>query len=286
MLDFHLVKALLSVAGPATLDVRLTIRPGEFVALCGPSGAGKTTMLRLLAGLTRPDAGFLRADEQTWYDGKQRLWLPAQRRSIGFVFQDYALFPNMTVHQNLTFALVDPHDPAIVAELLAIIDLEVLAHRYPHQLSGGQQQRVALARALARRPKLLLLDEPLSAVDYPTRQRLQEALAQVHRRFNLTTVLVSHDPAEVQTLADRVIELDLGCVRQDGPPAPLPSAIEGLHLSATVVEVLPNNQVRLRVGTDENTLVVTLPTGKTYQLGQQLMLRASAWVVDDSAPIE
>ena len=278
MLAFHLVKALHSAAGPATLDVRLSIRPGEFVALCGPSGAGKTTLLRLLAGLTRPDAGFLRADEQPWYDSEQRLWLPPQHRSIGFVFQDYALFPNMTVHQNLTFALAEPHDPAIVPELLALMDLEALAYRYPHQLSGGQQQRVALARALARRPKLLLLDEPLSAVDYPTRQRLQEALAQVHRRFHLTTVLVSHDPAEVQTLADRVIELDLGTVRQDGPPAP---TSESLLLNATVVEVLPGNQVRLRVGTNENTLVVTLPAGKIYQLGEQLRLRTSAWVVDE-----
>jgi molybdate transport system ATP-binding protein len=278
MLDFHLVKALLSAAGPATLDVRLTIRASEFVALCGPSGAGKTTLLRLLAGLTRPDAGYLRADAQPWYDSAQRLWLPPQRRPIGYVFQDYALFPHMTVRQNLTFALPARPDPAIVPELLALMDLEALAHRYPHQLSGGQQQRVALARALARRPKLLLLDEPLSAVDYPTRRRLQEALAAVHRRFHLTTVLVSHDPAEVLTLADRVIELDLGRVRQDGPPPP--SSAECLHLSATVVEMLPGNQVRLRVGTDENTFIVTLPAGKTCQLGEQLRLKASAWIDD------
>jgi molybdate transport system ATP-binding protein len=122
--------------------------------------------------------------------------------------------------------------------------------------------------------------KPLSAVDYSTRQRLQEALAAVHRRFNLTTVLVSHDPAEVNTLADRVIELDLGRMRQDGPPPSLPSGSECLHLSATVVEMLPGNQFRLRVGADENTFVVTLPAGKTYQLDQQLMLRASAWVVE------
>jgi len=276
MLDLYLVKALHSAAGPATLDVRLTIGPGEFVALYGPSGAGKTTLLRLLAGLTRPDAGYLRVGEQTWYDGPQRQWRRPEQRSIGYVFQDYALFPNMTVRQNLTFALTSHRDAAIVAELLALTELEQLAHRYPAQLSGGQQQRVALARALARRPRLLLLDEPLSAVDNPTRLRLQQMLAEAHQRFELTTIMVSHDPAEVYTLAGRVLELDLGRVIRDGQPVPPLTQSNGLELTATVVEVLSDGrEVRLVAGA--TTLVVPVPAGQTYQPGQVVTLTAAAW---------
>ncbi|OUJ72483.1 ABC transporter ATP-binding protein [Hymenobacter crusticola] len=280
MLDFHLIKALHSAAGPATLDVHLAIRPGEFVALYGPSGAGKTTLLRLLAGLTRPEAGYLRAGEQVWYDDKRRVWLPPAHRSIGFVFQDYALFPNMTVQQNLAFALPRQQNQAIVPELLTLTGLEALAHRYPSQLSGGQQQRVALARALARRPRLLLLDEPLAAVDYPTRQHLQQALRHAHHEFNLTTILVSHDPAEVHALADRVIELDLGRVRQDGPPTLLPTPTSISITQATIVKILPGNQARVRLASDGSTLLITLPNdGYPYQPGQLLTLRPSAWEV-------
>lgn len=279
MLDFHLTKALHLASGPARLDVQLTIRPGEFVALYGPSGAGKTTLLRLLAGLTRPDAGYLRADGQPWSDAARRLWVPPQQRAIGFVFQDYALFPNMTVRQNLTFALANSADTSIVPELLELTGLEELAQRYPAQLSGGQQQRVALARALARRPRLLLLDEPLSAVDYPTRQRLQQTLAQVHQRFRLTTVLVSHDPAEVHTLASRVVELELGRVKHDGPPALLPSPAgpaAPLYLRAIVEELLPGPQARLRLLPGGTTIIVPLPPGHAYQPGTEVTFAASA----------
>jgi len=281
MLDFHLVKALHSAAGPAALDVRLTIRPGEFVALYGPSGAGKTTLLRLLAGLTRPDAGYLRAGEQLWYDEQSRAWRPPAQRSIGFVFQDYALFPNMTVRQNLTFALPNSRNQTTVAELLSLTGLDALADRYPRQLSGGQQQRVALARALARRPQLLLLDEPLAAVDYPTRQHLQQALHHAHREFALTTLLVSHDPAEIHALADRVVELDLGHICQDGPPNLLPTSVSHASVNATIEEVLPGCQAKVRLGSDAAFAVVALPDdGHHYQPGESLLLRPTAWEID------
>ncbi|MGI4760737.1 MAG: ATP-binding cassette domain-containing protein [Janthinobacterium lividum] len=245
MLDFHLLKALHTAAGPRTLDVRLTLAPGELLAISGPSGAGKTTLLRLLAGLDRPDGGFIQAAGQSWYSRERRQWLPPQQRPLGFVFQDYALFPNMTVRENLTFAASGQAGASqIITDLLESLELTELAARRPAVLSGGQQQRVALARALARRPRLLLLDEPLAALDLPTRLRLQQVLAAVHRQFELTTILISHDLAEINRLADRVLELDLGQVRRVGPPvAPAaPARVVGRVLAA-----LPGGRLRVQL---------------------------------------
>jgi molybdate transport system ATP-binding protein len=268
VLDFHLLKALHTAAGPRTLDVRLTLAPGELLAISGPSGAGKTTLLRLLAGLDRPDGGFIRSEDKTWYSQVPRQWMPPQQRPLGFVFQDYALFPNMTVRENLAFAATGQPQPGhIIAELLEKLELTKLADRRPAVLSGGQQQRVALARALARRPRLLLLDEPLSALDLPTRQRLQQELAEVHRQFELTTILISHDPAEISRLADRVLELELGQARRVGPPVPAAAPLLG-----RVVAVLPDG--RLQVGLAGGSTLVEVPAlpGRTYAPGDEIGL--------------
>ena len=253
MLDFHLLKALHTAAGPRTLDVRLTLAPGELLAISGPSGAGKTTLLRLLAGLDRPDGGFLIADGQPWYRQQPRHWLPPQQRPLGFVFQDYALFPNMTVRENLAFAATGQEDSKrLIDKLLAELELTELAQRRPAVLSGGQQQRVALARALARRPRLLLLDEPLSALDLPTRLRLQQVLADVHQQYALTTILISHDPAEIARLATRVLELELGEVRRLGPPV-VPAA--PATVAGRVLAVLAAGRI-----------LVQLPGGATVEV--------------------
>ena len=268
MIDFHLTKALHTAAGPRTLDVRLTLTPGELVALTGPSGAGKTTLLRLLAGLSRPDDGFLTWEGQTWYSRARRQWLPPQRRPLGFVFQDYALFPNLTVRENLAFAAEgQPEARRLVDELLRLLELTELAPRRPAVLSGGQQQRVALARALARRPRLLLLDEPLSALDLPTRLRLQAALAEVHRQYQLTTVLISHDPAEIARLAHRVVELDLGQVTRVGPPKPAtPATVLG-----RVLAVLPGGRLRVQLpGGAEVELSGTATVGEAVTLAVEV----------------
>ena len=245
VLDFHLLKALHTAAGPRTLDVRLTLAPGELLAISGPSGAGKTTLLRLLAGLDRPDGGFIQAAGQAWYSKEHHLWLPPQQRPLGFVFQDYALFPNMTVRENLEFAADGQlNKPSLIGELLSMLELTELAERRPTTLSGGQRQRVAIARALARRPVLLLLDEPLAALDIQSRLRLQSVLTYFHRRFGLTTILISHDPAEITRLADRVLELDLGQVRRLGPPvAPAASA----RVVGRVLAALPGGRLRVQL---------------------------------------
>jgi molybdate transport system ATP-binding protein len=245
VLDFHLLKALHTAAGPRRLDVRLTLAPGELLALSGPSGAGKTTLLRLLAGLDRPAGGFIQAAGQTWYSRERRQWLPPQKRPLGFVFQDYALFPNMTVRENLAFAATGQTGASqLINGLLASLELTELAERRPAVLSGGQQQRVALARALARRPRLLLLDEPLSALDLPTRQRLQQVLAEVHRQYELTTILISHDPTEISRLADRVLELELGQVRRLGPPV---VPVAPAQVVGRVLAGLPGGRLRVRL---------------------------------------
>jgi len=188
--------------------------------LFGPSGCGKTTILRCLAGLARPERGTIRHGDATWFDAAAGVSLPPQRRGVGFLFQEYALFPHLTVAGNVAFGLANlprPERHRRVAELLALLQLTGLEGRYPVQLSGGQQQRVALARALAPRPRLLLLDEPLSALDAPTREQLRRELRQLLAAVGTPAVVVTHDRVEAMALADQVLVLDAGRIRHRGP---------------------------------------------------------------------
>ncbi|HNP21468.1 MAG TPA: ATP-binding cassette domain-containing protein [Panacibacter sp.] len=218
MIQVSLHKTLQSAQGKISLEVECSFTTGSFVTIYGPSGAGKTTLLRMLAGLLKPDDGFIKMGDNIWFDAKQRIDLAPQKRSIGFVFQDYALFPNMSVAQNIGFGLNKKDDKAIVEEWLDILDLQQLRDRKSDTLSGGQKQRVALARALVRKPALLLLDEPLSALDHKMQQRLQDELLQMHRKFNLTTMLVSHDIAEIYKVSDKVFVLENGTIQRKGRP--------------------------------------------------------------------
>ena len=197
MMDIFVEKTLRAPGGEMTLRVKEHLPAHQLIGLFGKSGAGKTSLLRTLAGLLQPDAGKIVVDGATWLDTAAGINRPPQKRQVGLVFQDYALFPNMTVRENLAFALAKGQDPRIVADLVALSELGDLQHQRPIQLSGGQQQRVALARALVHRPRLLLLDEPLSALDLEMRQKLQQYLLRVHREYQLTTMLISHDPAEL-----------------------------------------------------------------------------------------
>lgn len=218
MISIKISKKLLTAQGEMVLRIDETFEQRDFVALFGKSGAGKTTTLRILAGLTKPDKGMIQVNDETWFDSNNSINLPPQNRAIGFVFQDYALFPNMTVRQNLSYALARGEKRDIVGELLAMVDLQQLAERKPQTLSGGQRQRVALARALVRRPKILLLDEPLSALDDEMRRKLQDDILALHKRFEMTTVLVSHNLGEIFKLCHRVLVIDEGKIVKSGHP--------------------------------------------------------------------
>lgn len=218
MIQVAIDKNLDGAYGDMHLDLNFEITQGEFVTIYGPSGAGKTSALRMIAGLMQPDAGSIKVNNQVWYDSNENVSLSPQKRNLGVVFQDYALFPNMTVRQNLEFAISKSNDKHTVDGLIEMMELDALQHRKPNTLSGGQKQRVALARALIQKPRILLLDEPLAALDAKIRLKLQDYLQRAHRELSLTTILISHDIGEVVKLSDRVIKLDQGKIIQDGSP--------------------------------------------------------------------
>ncbi len=217
MIKIEIEKELIGDGGKFLLKIDLHINKGEFVTLFGRSGSGKTTILRMISGLEKPDKGIIEIDGKIYFNSEKGINLPPQKRNIGFVFQNYALFPNMTVLENIIFAMERP-DKKKAFELLEKVHLYELKDRYPETLSGGQQQRVALARAIARDPSILLLDEPLSALDYSIREKLQEKIKNLHKSYNLTTILVSHDKTEVFKLSDRVIWIEKGKVLKEGTP--------------------------------------------------------------------
>jgi iron(III) transport system ATP-binding protein len=196
-------------------DAQLCVEKGEFVALLGPSGCGKTTLLRLVAGFEQPDAGEIQLAGRPVAGVR---WVPPERRQVGMVFQDYALFPHLTVAENVAFGLPRGEKKTRVPAVLALVDLCGLGERYPHELSGGQQQRVALARALAPKPELVLLDEPWSNIDPHLRGSMRDELARILRAIHVTVVLVTHDREEAFSLADRIALMRDGAVVQEGTP--------------------------------------------------------------------
>ena len=232
--------------GPILIDAELSCGEGELVALVGPSGSGKTTILRAIAGLYRPQYGRVACSGELWLDTEHGLDVPPYRRRVGLVFQSYALFPHMTALRNVITAL--SHRPHAQREararmLIAQVHLQGLEDRRPASLSGGQQQRVAVARALAREPAVLLLDEPFSAVDRPTRRRLHAELAELRQSVHIPIVLVTHDIDEAVALADRICVLDRGETLQTGRPAELLAAPANARVAMALD--LPDAQDRL-----------------------------------------
>ncbi|MBP7242772.1 ABC transporter ATP-binding protein [Amaricoccus sp.] len=246
----------------------LDVAKGEFVTLLGPSGCGKTTVLRMVAGFETPSSGQIRID------GRDVTALRTSQRDIGMVFQAYALFPNMTVAENVAFGLRVAGRPraeidAGVREMLTLIRLPDLGGRYPFQLSGGQQQRVALARALAARPKVLLLDEPLSALDAKIRVSLRTEIRAIQRQLGITTIFVTHDQEEALSMSDRIVVMSGGVAEQVGPPfeiynRPATRFVAGFvgTLNQIAAEVIDAGAGRLAVGGAEIALGRAIPPGQ------------------------
>lgn len=208
MIHIDVEKTMLTSDGNRVLSVDVDIPEKSLTCISGFSGVGKTTLIRMIAGLVRPDNGMIRIGDQTLFDSNLKINLSPQARNIGFMFQDYALFPNMNVEQNIAFAQSRASkDTSLIYSLIETFGLEALSKQKVTKLSGGQKQRVALARALASRPRVLLLDEPLSAIDSEMRISLQDEILKAHQLFDATTLLISHDKDEIARMATHILTI-------------------------------------------------------------------------------
>ena len=283
MIILKLKKVLDAIEGKMELDVSLDINKNSLITIFGESGAGKTSILRMISGLMDPDMGYIEVNGKTWYNSSEGINLKTQNRKIGYVFQDYALFPNMTVKENLTYALEKRQDPGIVSELLDIIELENLKDRRSGTLSGGQKQRVSLARALVGHPEILLLDEPLSALDEAIRSKLQDYILRVHGKYNLTTILVSHDLPEIFKLSDQIFLLKKGKIERSGTPSEvfLSNNISGKYrFTGTIIEKTKNDVVYVvgvLVGNNLIKVIATDDEGDSLNIGDRVMVVSKAF---------
>lgn len=277
MIKIDISKKLHGSNGEMNLNVNLEIKQGEFLALAGLSGSGKTTLLRILAGLESAN-GTINIDNNLWLNDK--FCLASQKREIGFVFQDYALFPNFSVLDNLLYV---NKDKELANYLLKMTELEELKNRFPQTLSGGQKQRVSLCRALMNRPKILLMDEPLSALDSNMRTKLQNEILTLHKEFNTTTIMVSHDPSEIYRLANRIVVLNYGQIINDGSPKEIllktkgsqKFSFEGELLDIIKVDVI--HVAIVAIGQQLVEVVVGKDEIESLKIGQKVSLSTKAF---------
>ena len=277
MIKIDVSKKLHGSNGEMNLNVNLEIKQGEFLALTGLSGSGKTTLLRILAGLENA-SGTINIDNNLWLNDK--FCLASQKREIGFVFQDYALFPNFSVLDNLLYV---NKDKELANYLLKVTELEELKNRFPLTLSGGQKQRVSLCRALMNRPKILLMDEPLSALDSNMRTKLQNEILTLHKEFNTTTIMVSHDPSEIYRLANRIVVLNYGQIINDGSPKEIllktkgsqKFSFEGELLDIIKVDVI--HVAIVAIGQQLVEVVVGKDEIESLKIGQKVSLSTKAF---------
>ncbi len=278
MIEIDIHKKLNSAKGEMFLEVQLSIEPRSFVTLFGKSGAGKTSLLRIISGLMKPERGKILVNKDTWLDLEKGINVSPQKRKLGYVFQDYALFPNMTVFENLHFALEKGQTKKGINELVELMELGDLQKQKPLHLSGGQKQRVALARALVQKPSILLLDEPLSALDSEMRNKLQLYLLKVHREFKLTTILISHDVSEIQKLADKVFEIQEGKIIRQGRTSEIFSpqkSLAQMELQGELLAIRAQGLAyELTIQLGKNTIVIktSLAEGKALKVGDTLAL--------------
>ncbi len=283
MIDVDVKKKIRSSGGDQQLHARFQIGPGELVTLFGESGSGKTTILRMIAGLTHPDQGRIVVNDEIWFDHSQRIDRPVQQRSIGMVFQDATLFPNMTLRQNLEYAVIDGEGRGLIQEYLALMRLDSLADQKPSTLSGGQKQRVALIRALLRRPSVFLLDEPLSAMDLKLRIQLQDELLQLHEKVNIPTLFVTHDLSEVVRMSRRVLMLADGQIKHDAAPDRFfqEHLCSGkFRFPARIVDIKPDEPlsvITLQIGQHLSRIVASKEEWQGLQPGDTILVATKAF---------
>jgi len=277
MIKININKQLHGSNGSMTLDVNFSIKKGDFIALTGLSGSGKTTLLRILAGLEE-SKGNISVDNQVWLDDKS--YLNIQKRDIGFVFQDYALFDNMSVEQNLLYV---EKDKKLANKLLELTELTQLAKRMPSTLSGGQKQRVSLCRAMMNKPKLLLMDEPLSALDPSMRLKLQNEILRLHKEFNTTTIMVSHEPSEMYRLANRVLVIQQGKIIQDGHPKDIllkTSGSQKFSFEGEILDIIKTDVIYIAIISIAQQLVEVVlceDEAKEYNIGEKVRVGTKAF---------
>jgi len=283
VIRFSLKKKLHGAQGDFLLELEFEMGADELIVILGPSGSGKTTLLRMLAGLEKPEEGSIEVKGEVWYDSKRGINLPPQKRDVGFVFQDYALFPNMSLFENIAFGM-KKKDTQRVMELLRLAGLEQLKDKKPSVLSGGQKQRVALLRALAKEPKLLLLDEPLSALDPETAITLREEIKKFQRSFNIPTIIVSHNREDALSLADRVLLLSEGKIKSVGKPKDVlfsrrespKFSLNGIVLEKEIAEYACILSVA--VGSEVVQAVVPRDQEKEFKPGDRVLLSTKAFI--------
>ncbi len=277
MVEVKLSKKLFSFE----LNIDLHIDKGSFVSIFGPSGAGKTTILRLIAGLEKPDFGYIKVDNEIWYSSEDNINLPTRLRKIGFVFQDYALFENMSVGKNIEFALESKSDSKLVDELLELVQLKEYKNQKISILSGGQKQRLALIRALARKPKLLLLDEPMSALDLSLRVSLQDELLLLQKKFNTTALMVSHEVSEVAKLSNYIYIVKDGKILKHGKTQKIFGIDENnVNIIGTVIEKKAGDiigKVKVLIGVSLIYLPISKELLNTLSVGDKVLITINAF---------
>ena len=277
MIFIDVKKSLKGVRKNMLLEASFHIKKGQFFSISGESGSGKTTLLRIIAGLEKAK-GKITVDNEIWLDAKKTL--PPQKREIGFVFQDFALFPNMSVIENLLYV---KNDKKFADKLLNLSGLISLKNRMPKNLSGGQKQRVALCRALMRKPKLLLLDEPFSALDTKMRESLQNEIMMFHNEFNLTTIMVSHSPEEIYKLSDIMVELRNGKIVKKGSPKELllkTSGSEKFSLRGKIIDIIKADIINIAlvsIGSHIVEVVISKKEAKKLKKGLNVVLSTKAF---------
>ncbi len=277
MIYINVSKKLSGVVENMELNVKIELKKGEFLAVTGESGSGKTTLLRIIAGLEKAK-GRIKVGNEIWQDDKK--FLPPQKREIGYVFQDFALFPNMNVLQNLLYV---KKDIDFAMYLLKLSGIENLKDRFPNTLSGGQKQRVALCRALMRKPKILLLDEPFSALDEKRREDLQEKLYLFHKKFDLTTIMVTHSSNEIYKLADNMLELKYGKQIKYGNAKKLlinSKTSEKFSIKGKIIDIIKADIINIAVISVGNNIVecvISQNEAKNLKIGESVLLSTKAF---------